>query len=69
LQEDNEQDRTLKVIKTEVLEVAERFDDMQRYILRQDAMMGEIRDVVKDMRREQKKMRKAIEQITIDQRE
>ncbi len=69
LQEDNEQDRTLKVIKSEVLEVAERFDDMQRYILRQDAMMGEIRDVVKDMRREQKKMRKAIEQITIDQRE
>ena len=69
LQEDNEQDRTLKVIKSEVLEVAERFDDMQRYILRQDAMMAEIRDVVKDMRREQKKMRKVIEQITLDQRE
>ncbi len=61
LQEDNEQDRTLKVIKSEVLEVAERFDDMQRYIMRQDVMMGEIRDVVKDMRREQKKMRKVIE--------
>ena len=69
LQEDNEQDRTLKVIKSEVLEVAERFDEMQRYIMRQDAMMGEIRDVVKDMRREQKKMRKVIEQITLDQRE
>ena len=49
------------MIKSEVLEVAERFDDMQRYIMRQDAMMGEIRDVVKDMRREQKKMRKVIE--------
>jgi len=61
LQEDNEQDRTLKVIKSEVLEVAERFDEMQRYIMRQDAMMGEIRDVVKDMRREQKKIRKVIE--------
>ncbi len=61
LQEDNEQDRTLKVIKAEVLEVAERVDDMQGHILRQEAMMGEIRDIVKDMRREQKKMKKVIE--------
>jgi hypothetical protein len=50
-----------------VLEVAERVDDMQAYILRQEKMMTEIRDVVKDMRVEQKKMRKVIEQITIDQ--
>jgi hypothetical protein len=49
------------VIKAEVKEVAERVDDMQGYILRQEAMMGEIRDVVKDMRKEQKKMRKVIE--------
>jgi hypothetical protein len=51
-----------------VLEVAERVDDMQAYILRQEKMMTEIRDVVKDMRVEQKKMRKVIEQITIDQK-
>jgi hypothetical protein len=50
-----------------VLEVAERVDDMQAYILRQEKMMTEIRDVIKDMRVEQKKMRKVIEQIKIDQ--
>ena len=46
--------------------MAERVDDMQAYILRQEKMMTEIRDVVKDLRVEQKKMRKVIEQITID---
>lgn len=51
----------MKVIKSEVIEVADRVDDMQAVILRQEAMMGEIRDTVRDMKREQRKIRKVIE--------
>jgi hypothetical protein len=49
LQDNNEQENTLKLIKNEVIQVADRVDDMQ--------------EMIKEIRQEQKDMMKFIEKV------
>jgi len=49
LQDNNEQEKTLRLIKNQVIEVADRVDDMQ--------------EIIKEIRQEQRDMMKFIEMI------